>query len=206
MSLPCPLPLCLLPFYVFSLSFLSLPLSLSLSHTYKHAHVHTFTYTRLLHCVCKELAEWYFQDGCAVLAACCHLAVDNTEVRWSEQTAHPVVWISFKFYSVLGLFLLPSWRWPHLSVVMNWSWLSMLGWCWGSWRLKPRITCWSSWPGSTWPQRLGETFSHTRSTFVIKLVDDLYSSSLAWREWIFHRQFIHSFIHSLSQQVYWNYD
>uniref|UniRef100_A0A8B9GTH9 WD repeat domain 17 n=1 Tax=Astyanax mexicanus TaxID=7994 RepID=A0A8B9GTH9_ASTMX len=35
---------------------------------------------RLLHGVCKELAEWYFQDGRAVLAACCHLAVDNTEV------------------------------------------------------------------------------------------------------------------------------
>uniref|UniRef100_A0A8P4K2D7 WD repeat domain 17 n=1 Tax=Dicentrarchus labrax TaxID=13489 RepID=A0A8P4K2D7_DICLA len=27
--------------------------------------------------VCKELAEWYFQDGSSVLAACCHLAVDN---------------------------------------------------------------------------------------------------------------------------------
>jgi len=34
----------------------------------------------MLHRVCKELAEWYFQDGRAVLAACCHLAVDNTEV------------------------------------------------------------------------------------------------------------------------------
>ncbi|KAI5625189.1 WD repeat-containing protein 17 isoform X2, partial [Silurus asotus] len=34
----------------------------------------------LLHGVCWELAEWYFQEGCAVLAACCHLAVDNTEV------------------------------------------------------------------------------------------------------------------------------
>uniref|UniRef100_A0A672N444 WD repeat-containing protein 17-like n=1 Tax=Sinocyclocheilus grahami TaxID=75366 RepID=A0A672N444_SINGR len=30
--------------------------------------------------MCKDLAEWYFQDGHAVLAACCHLAVDNAEV------------------------------------------------------------------------------------------------------------------------------
>ncbi|XP_028833759.1 WD repeat-containing protein 17 isoform X3 [Denticeps clupeoides] len=37
-------------------------------------------YSGLLHCVCKELAEWYFQDGRAVLAACCHLAVDNVEL------------------------------------------------------------------------------------------------------------------------------
>ncbi|XP_058162516.1 WD repeat-containing protein 17 isoform X5 [Dasypus novemcinctus] len=34
----------------------------------------------LLHKVSKELAEWYFQDGRAVLAACCHLAVDNIEL------------------------------------------------------------------------------------------------------------------------------
>ncbi|XP_014826293.1 PREDICTED: WD repeat-containing protein 17 isoform X1 [Poecilia mexicana] len=34
-------------------------------------------YQSLLHHVCKELAEWYFQDGRSVLAACCHLAVDN---------------------------------------------------------------------------------------------------------------------------------
>uniref|UniRef100_A0A3B5LRY2 Gem-associated protein 5 TPR domain-containing protein n=1 Tax=Xiphophorus couchianus TaxID=32473 RepID=A0A3B5LRY2_9TELE len=33
----------------------------------------------LLHHVCQELAEWYFQDGCSVLAACCHLAVDNIQ-------------------------------------------------------------------------------------------------------------------------------
>ncbi|GAB5570116.1 WD repeat-containing protein 17 isoform X4 [Prionailurus iriomotensis] len=34
----------------------------------------------LLHKVSEELAEWYFQDGRAVLAACCQLAVDNTEL------------------------------------------------------------------------------------------------------------------------------
>uniref|UniRef100_A0A8C5S7X5 Gem-associated protein 5 TPR domain-containing protein n=1 Tax=Laticauda laticaudata TaxID=8630 RepID=A0A8C5S7X5_LATLA len=38
-------------------------------------------YNDLLHNVSKELAEWYFQDGCAVLAACCHLAVENIEVN-----------------------------------------------------------------------------------------------------------------------------
>eukprot|EP00064_Thunnus_orientalis_P006984 superscaffoldBa00000751_g7003 len=37
-------------------------------------------YQSLLHKVCRELAEWYFQDGCAVLAACCHLAVDNIKL------------------------------------------------------------------------------------------------------------------------------
>uniref|UniRef100_A0A8B9GQ79 WD repeat domain 17 n=1 Tax=Astyanax mexicanus TaxID=7994 RepID=A0A8B9GQ79_ASTMX len=42
------------------------------------------TYTGLLHGVCKELAEWYFQDGRAVLAACCHLAVDNTELAMAS--------------------------------------------------------------------------------------------------------------------------
>uniref|UniRef100_A0A8C7QV99 WD repeat domain 17 n=1 Tax=Oncorhynchus mykiss TaxID=8022 RepID=A0A8C7QV99_ONCMY len=41
-------------------------------------------YNGLLHCACKELAEWYFQDGRAVLAACCHLAVDNTELAMAS--------------------------------------------------------------------------------------------------------------------------
>uniref|UniRef100_A0A3P9JTL4 Gem-associated protein 5 TPR domain-containing protein n=1 Tax=Oryzias latipes TaxID=8090 RepID=A0A3P9JTL4_ORYLA len=38
----------------------------------------------LLHDVCTELAEWYFQDGCSVLAACCHLAVDNVKLAMSS--------------------------------------------------------------------------------------------------------------------------
>ncbi|TSX30747.1 WD repeat-containing protein 17 [Bagarius yarrelli] len=45
--------------------------------------VHTITHL-LLHGVCGELAEWYFQGGCAVLAACCHLAVDNTELAMAS--------------------------------------------------------------------------------------------------------------------------
>ncbi|KAM6972140.1 WD repeat-containing protein 17 [Aplochiton taeniatus] len=37
-------------------------------------------YNGLLQKVCKELAESYFLDGCAVLAACCHLSADNIEL------------------------------------------------------------------------------------------------------------------------------
>ncbi|XP_066878660.1 WD repeat-containing protein 17 isoform X6 [Kogia breviceps] len=37
-------------------------------------------FNELLQEACRELAEWYFQDGRAVLAACCHLAVDNIEL------------------------------------------------------------------------------------------------------------------------------
>ncbi|XP_074085041.1 WD repeat-containing protein 17 isoform X5 [Macrotis lagotis] len=37
-------------------------------------------YNEILQRVSKELAEWYFQDGQAVLAACCYLAVDNIEL------------------------------------------------------------------------------------------------------------------------------
>uniref|UniRef100_A0A2K6S6R2 WD repeat domain 17 n=1 Tax=Saimiri boliviensis boliviensis TaxID=39432 RepID=A0A2K6S6R2_SAIBB len=37
-------------------------------------------FNELLHTVSQELAEWYFQDGRAALAACCHLAVDNIEL------------------------------------------------------------------------------------------------------------------------------
>nr|XP_045011862.1 WD repeat-containing protein 17 isoform X4 [Jaculus jaculus] len=37
-------------------------------------------FNELLHSVIKELSEWYFQDGRAVLAACCHLAVDDIEL------------------------------------------------------------------------------------------------------------------------------
>ncbi|XP_061131267.1 WD repeat-containing protein 17-like isoform X4 [Syngnathus typhle] len=41
-------------------------------------------YQSLLHQVCEQLAEWYFQDGCSVLAACCHLAVDNVKLAMSS--------------------------------------------------------------------------------------------------------------------------
>ncbi|XP_054635631.1 WD repeat-containing protein 17 isoform X4 [Dunckerocampus dactyliophorus] len=41
-------------------------------------------YQSLLHKVCGQLAEWYFQDGRSVLAACCHLAVDNVKLAMSS--------------------------------------------------------------------------------------------------------------------------
>ncbi|XP_028305170.1 WD repeat-containing protein 17 isoform X2 [Gouania willdenowi] len=36
-------------------------------------------YQSVLRQVSQELAEWYFQDGCSVLAACCYLAVDDVQ-------------------------------------------------------------------------------------------------------------------------------
>ncbi|XP_077574603.1 WD repeat-containing protein 17 isoform X1 [Stigmatopora nigra] len=41
-------------------------------------------YQSLLNNVCSQLAEWYFQDGCSVLAACCYLAVDNVQLAMSS--------------------------------------------------------------------------------------------------------------------------
>ncbi|KAM4836670.1 WD repeat-containing protein 17 isoform 4-T4 [Thomomys bottae] len=41
-------------------------------------------FNELLHKVSNELAEWYFQDGKAVLAACCHLAVDNVKLAMAS--------------------------------------------------------------------------------------------------------------------------
>lgn len=38
------------------------------------------TCSSLLHVVSEDLAECFFQDGCSVMAACCHLAVDNIKV------------------------------------------------------------------------------------------------------------------------------
>lgn len=44
-----------------------------------------FFFNSLLHDVCEQLAEWYFQDGRSVRAACCHLAVDNVKVHTTIQ-------------------------------------------------------------------------------------------------------------------------
>ncbi|MEQ2315438.1 WD repeat-containing protein 17, partial [Ameca splendens] len=49
-------------------------------HLRHHAEEPSLNNSSLLHNVCKKLAEWYFQDGCSVLAACCHLAVDNIQL------------------------------------------------------------------------------------------------------------------------------
>ncbi|XP_060780872.1 WD repeat-containing protein 17 isoform X1 [Neoarius graeffei] len=56
----------------------------SITHSASTDNDNTEIYTGLLHGVCRELAEWYFQEGCAVQAACCHLAVDNTELAMAS--------------------------------------------------------------------------------------------------------------------------
>ncbi|KAF5901695.1 WD repeat-containing protein 17, partial [Clarias magur] len=60
------------------------PAITSINHSVSTDNDNVETYTGLLHVVCRELAEWYFQEGCAVLAACCHLAVDNTELAMAS--------------------------------------------------------------------------------------------------------------------------
>ncbi|KAA0722184.1 WD repeat-containing protein 17 [Triplophysa tibetana] len=60
------------------------PLNSSINHTANSDNDNIEKYCGLLHRVCKELAEWYFQDGHAVLAACCHLAVDNSELAMAS--------------------------------------------------------------------------------------------------------------------------
>uniref|UniRef100_A0A673KA03 WD repeat-containing protein 17-like n=1 Tax=Sinocyclocheilus rhinocerous TaxID=307959 RepID=A0A673KA03_9TELE len=66
-------------------------------------------YCGMLHRVCKELAEWYFQDGHAVLAACCHLAVDNAEVsspHWIHMSTERLSTFPLYFtHAELGLLL-----------------------------------------------------------------------------------------------------
>uniref|UniRef100_A0A4W3GRT2 WD repeat domain 17 n=1 Tax=Callorhinchus milii TaxID=7868 RepID=A0A4W3GRT2_CALMI len=59
-------------------------------------------YNELLHRVSKELAEWYFQDGRAVLAACCHLAVDDIELAMSSLIRGNELELSVCLGTVLG--------------------------------------------------------------------------------------------------------
>uniref|UniRef100_A0A8C6XLS3 WD repeat domain 17 n=1 Tax=Naja naja TaxID=35670 RepID=A0A8C6XLS3_NAJNA len=56
----------------------------------------------LLHKVSKELAEWYFQDGCAVLAACCHLAVENIELAMANLIRGNELELAVSVGTVLG--------------------------------------------------------------------------------------------------------
>ncbi|KAI7810539.1 WD repeat-containing protein 17 isoform X2 [Triplophysa rosa] len=60
------------------------PQNASINHAANSDNDNIDKYCGLLHRVCKELAEWYFQDGHAVLAACCHLAVDNSELAMAS--------------------------------------------------------------------------------------------------------------------------
>ncbi|KAK9398983.1 WD repeat-containing protein 17-like [Crotalus adamanteus] len=56
----------------------------------------------LRHKVSKELAEWYFQDGCAVLAACCHLAVENIELAMANLIRGNELELAVSVGTVLG--------------------------------------------------------------------------------------------------------
>uniref|UniRef100_A0A3Q2HD06 WD repeat domain 17 n=1 Tax=Equus caballus TaxID=9796 RepID=A0A3Q2HD06_HORSE len=57
---------------------------------------------RLLHKVSTELAEWHFQDGRAVLAACCHLAVDNIELAMASLIRGNELELAVSVGTVLG--------------------------------------------------------------------------------------------------------
>ncbi|KYO46162.1 WD repeat-containing protein 17 isoform A [Alligator mississippiensis] len=59
-------------------------------------------YNELLHKVSKELAEWYFQDGRAVLAACCHLAVENIELAMAHLIRGNELELAVSVGTVLG--------------------------------------------------------------------------------------------------------
>nr|XP_056711232.1 WD repeat-containing protein 17 isoform X2 [Euleptes europaea] len=59
-------------------------------------------YNELLHEVSKELAEWYFQDGCAVQAACCHLAVENIELAMANLIRGNELELAVSMGTVLG--------------------------------------------------------------------------------------------------------
>ncbi|XP_039176577.1 WD repeat-containing protein 17 isoform X1 [Crotalus tigris] len=59
-------------------------------------------YNDLRHKVSKELAEWYFQDGCAVLAACCHLAVENIELAMANLIRGNELELAVSVGTVLG--------------------------------------------------------------------------------------------------------
>ncbi|NXP25942.1 WDR17 protein, partial [Scytalopus superciliaris] len=62
----------------------------------------TDDYNELLHNVSKELADWYFQDGHAVLAACCHLAVENIELAMANLIRGNELELAISVGTVLG--------------------------------------------------------------------------------------------------------
>ncbi|KAL8207288.1 UNVERIFIED_CONTAM: WD repeat-containing protein 17 [Gekko kuhli] len=59
-------------------------------------------YNELLHEVSKELSEWYFQAGCAVQAACCHLAVENIELAMANLIRGNELELAVSMGTVLG--------------------------------------------------------------------------------------------------------
>ncbi|KAJ6668643.1 hypothetical protein lerEdw1_012125 [Lerista edwardsae] len=62
----------------------------------------TEDYNELLRKVSKELAECYFQDGCAVMAACCHLAVENIELAMANLIRGNELELAVSVGTVLG--------------------------------------------------------------------------------------------------------
>ncbi|NXN85959.1 WDR17 protein, partial [Bombycilla garrulus] len=62
----------------------------------------TDDYNDLLQKVSKELANWYFQDGRAVLAACCHLAVENIELAMANLIRGNELELAISVGTVLG--------------------------------------------------------------------------------------------------------
>ncbi|XP_046772584.1 WD repeat-containing protein 17 isoform X2 [Gallus gallus] len=62
----------------------------------------TDDYNVLLQKVNEELAEWYFQDGHAVLAACCHLAVENIELAMANLIRGNELELAISVGTVLG--------------------------------------------------------------------------------------------------------
>uniref|UniRef100_A0A8C0Z7S4 WD repeat domain 17 n=1 Tax=Cyanistes caeruleus TaxID=156563 RepID=A0A8C0Z7S4_CYACU len=62
----------------------------------------TDDYNDLLQKVSKELADWYFQDGHAVLAACCHLAVENIELAMANLIRGNELELAISVGTVLG--------------------------------------------------------------------------------------------------------
>ncbi|XP_064333655.1 WD repeat-containing protein 17 isoform X1 [Camelus dromedarius] len=59
-------------------------------------------FNELLQEACKELADWYFQEGRAVLAACCHLAVDNIELAMAYLIRGNELELAISVGTVLG--------------------------------------------------------------------------------------------------------
>ncbi|KAM5264681.1 WD repeat-containing protein 17 isoform 3-T3 [Ctenodactylus gundi] len=70
-------------------------------------------FNELLHKVSKELAEWYFQDGRAVLAACCHLAVDDIELAMAYLLRGNELELAVAVGTVLGESAAPA---THLAL------------------------------------------------------------------------------------------
>ncbi|NWV38305.1 WDR17 protein, partial [Grantiella picta] len=68
----------------------------------------TDDYNELLQKISKELADWYFEDGHAVLAACCHLAVENIELAMANLIRGNELELAISVGTVLGQSAAPA--------------------------------------------------------------------------------------------------